>query len=209
MKAGRGMVRRTRRFAIAAVAVLALTLVVSCGPVAPAQHSALPLGYCWDGVLSQDPLHCYALEEAEREELIDVTALYEAPGGGPLYVWLNQTGPVSDEVYAFLKTKSKEFYDRWPDRVPLICMGLWTIMTDCPRPPATKTLCSMSAARRPSARSGAGRRGGRFGPPPPTATASARPAGSMFPGSTPQTFPRSIAGSSNWESHLRAMEGIS
>ena len=127
-----GMVRGTRTFAIAAVAALTLTLVVSCGSVAPAQHSALPLGYCWDGVLSQDPLHCYALEEAEREKLINVTALYVAPGGGPLYVWLNQTGPVSDAVYAFLKTKSKEFYDRWPDRVPPYLDGILHLFDGMP-----------------------------------------------------------------------------
>ena len=129
-----GMVRGTRTFAIAAVAALTLTLVVSCGPVAPAQHSALPLGYCWDGVLSQDPLHCYALEEAEREKLINVTALYEAPGGGPLYVWLNQTGPVSDAVDAFLKAKSKEFYDRWPDRVSPYLDGILDYFDGLPPP---------------------------------------------------------------------------
>ena len=118
MKAGRGMVRRTRRFAIAAVAVLALVLVVSSVPVAQAQNTEPPLGDCWGGVFPEDPLHCYALEQAEREKLIDVTALYVAPGGGPLYVWLNQTGPVSDEVNAFLKTKSQEFYARWPNLAP-------------------------------------------------------------------------------------------
>ena len=112
------MVRGTRTFAIAAVAVLALVLVVSSVPVAQAQNTEPPLGDCYGGVLTQDSLHCYALEQAEREELIDVTALYVAPGGGPLYVWLNQTGPVSDDVYAFLKTKSQEFYDRWPDLAP-------------------------------------------------------------------------------------------
>ena len=112
------MVRRTRRFAIAAVAVLALVLVVSSVPVAQAQNTEPPLGDCWGGVFPEDPLHCYALEQAEREKLIDVTALYVAPGGGPLYVWLNQTGPVSDEVNAFLKTKSQEFYARWPNLAP-------------------------------------------------------------------------------------------
>ena len=118
-----------RTFVVTAVAMLVLALVVSSVQVVQAQSTepsatteptaaaAPPLGDCYGGVFPQDPLHCYALEEAEREELIDVTALYVAPGGGPLYVWLNQTGPVSDAVYAFLKTKSKEFYDRWPDRV--------------------------------------------------------------------------------------------
>ena len=123
-----GMVKGTRTFAIAAVAVLALALAVSSVSVVQAQDAEQtataeptaaagpPLGDCWSGVLSQDPLHCYALEQAEREKLIDVTALYAAPGG-PLYVWLRQTGPVSGAVYAFLRAKSYEFYDRWPEQV--------------------------------------------------------------------------------------------
>ena len=123
------MVRGSRTFAITAVAVLALALVVSSVSVVQAQDAEQtatatptaaagpPLGDCYGGVLAQNPLHCYALEQAEREKLIDVTALYEAPGDGPLYVWLKQTGPVSDAVYAFLKTKSYDFYDRWPDQV--------------------------------------------------------------------------------------------
>ena len=123
------MVRGSRTFAITAMAVLALALVVSSVSVvqaqdaeqtatpAPTAEAGPPLGDCYGGALSQDPLHCYALEQAERRKLIDVTALYAAPGDGPLYVWLKQTGPVSDAVYAFLKTKSYDFYDRWPDQV--------------------------------------------------------------------------------------------
>ena len=122
------MVRGSRTFAITAVAVLALALVVSSVSVVQAQDAEQtatatptaaagpPLGDCYGGTLSQDPLHCYALEQAEREKLIDVTALYAAPGG-PLYVWLRQTGPVSGSVYAFLRAKSYEFYDRWPEQV--------------------------------------------------------------------------------------------
>ena len=77
-----------------------------------------PLGDCWGGVLSGDPLHCYALEQAERANLIDVTALYVAPGGGPLYVWLRQSEPVSEAVHESLRAKSREFYARWPEHTP-------------------------------------------------------------------------------------------
>ena len=116
--------------ALGALALVSIALV-ACGDDAPevedATESVPPLGDCYGGVLSQDPLQCYALEQAERLLLIRVTALYVAPGGGPLYVWLNQTGPASDEVYAFLKTKSYEFYDRWPDVVPPV---------DTPGPPS-------------------------------------------------------------------------
>ena len=122
------MFRRIRKLATLTVAALALALAVSCAAPDRAQDAATttatrgspPLGDCWGGALSQDPLHCYALEQAERADLIDVTALYVAPGGGPLYVWLRQSEPVSDAVHDFLRTKSYEFYDRWPDRVPYL-----------------------------------------------------------------------------------------
>ncbi len=120
------MSRRIRKLATFTVAALALAVAVSWAAPAHAQDAATtpassgspPLGDCWGGVLSGDPLHCYALEQAERANLIDVTALYVAPGGGPLYVWLRQSEPVSEAVHEFLRTKSYEFYDRWPDRVP-------------------------------------------------------------------------------------------
>ena len=76
-----------------------------------------PLGDCFGGVLSKDPLHCYALEQADRQGIIDVEAIYDAEG--MLYFSLRQNDPVGSHVYEFLKTKSYEFYDRWPDDVPV------------------------------------------------------------------------------------------
>ena len=70
---------------------------------------------CWSGALSDDPLHCYVLEQAQTGGVIDVDALYEA--NGVLYIYLNQTEPVSEAVGAFFKEKSAEFIERWPDQV--------------------------------------------------------------------------------------------
>ena len=119
------MFRRIRKLAVLTVAALAL-VVASWAAPARAQDTATttatggfpPLGDCWGGVLSGDPLHCYALEQAERANLIDVTALYVAPGGGPLYVWLRQSEPVSEAVHESLRAKSREFYARWPEHTP-------------------------------------------------------------------------------------------
>ena len=119
------MSRRIRKVATFTVAALALAVAVSWAAPAHAQDatttpasSGPPLGDCWGGVLSGDPLHCYALEQAERANLIDVTALYVAPGGGPLYVWLRQSEPVSEAVHESLRAKSREFYARWPEHTP-------------------------------------------------------------------------------------------
>ena len=92
---------------LAALGVAALTIATT-GP---------SLGDCYGGALSQDPLHCYALEQADKQGIIDVETVYDAEG--ILYFSLRQNDPAGSHVYEFLKTKSYEFYDRWPDDVPM------------------------------------------------------------------------------------------
>ena len=90
-------------------AVLALVLVFHWWMPTP------PLGDCWGGVLSEEALHCYVLEQAQRAGLIDVEKVYDADG--VLYFSLRQDGPVGEEVYQFLKEKSYHFYDTWTEHV--------------------------------------------------------------------------------------------
>ena len=68
-----------------------------------------PPGDCWNGVLSDDPLHCYILEEAQRTGHIDIVAIYLARERGPLYIFLSQTRPIREYVGDFLKTKAHEY----------------------------------------------------------------------------------------------------
>ena len=96
-----------------------------------------PLGDCFGGVLSKDPLHCYALEQARRQGVIDVQTVYDADGmlyfslrqdedvadrgndtDEVLYFSLRRDTDVADNIRNFIKAKSSEFYDRWPDEVP-------------------------------------------------------------------------------------------
>ena len=67
-----------------------------------------PPGDCWNGVLSDDPLHCYILEEAQRTGHIDIVAIYLARERGPLYIFLSQTRPIREYVGRFLKAKAHE-----------------------------------------------------------------------------------------------------
>ena len=76
------------------------------GPTVPP-----PPGDCWNEVLSNSPLHCYILEEAQRAGKIEVAAVYLAPGGGPLHMYLRQTEPISSEVGDFLREKTYEFLE--------------------------------------------------------------------------------------------------
>ena len=70
-----------------------------------------PPGNCWNGALSDDPVFCYFLEEAQRAGHIEVAAVYETPGGGRLYIYLRQREHVSDEVGAFFKEKAHEYLE--------------------------------------------------------------------------------------------------
>ena len=69
-----------------------------------------PPGDCWNGALSGDPLHCYILEEAQRAGQIEVAAVYEAPSG-PLYIFLRQDEPISEQVSSFFKEKAYEYLE--------------------------------------------------------------------------------------------------
>ncbi len=77
-----------------------------------------PLGDCFGSLLSQDPLICYVLEQADRQDIIDVETVYDADG--VLYFSLRQDDELSSNVYEFFEAKAVEFYDRWPDDVPVL-----------------------------------------------------------------------------------------
>ena len=66
--------RMQERAVLLSMAVLTLTLVVYGAMPAYAQEPTPPPGDCFGGALSEDPLHRYVLEEADREEVIDVDA---------------------------------------------------------------------------------------------------------------------------------------
>ena len=68
-------------------------------------HADAPPGRCWGGILSESPLHCHVLEEAERDGIIEVDAMYRA--GTELFVYLDQTEPVGDDVYQYMQRKAQ------------------------------------------------------------------------------------------------------
>ena len=82
---------------------------------AESDHVPAPPGDCWNEALSRDPLHCYFLEEAQRAGKIEVAAVYVAPGGGPLYIFLEQPTPITDEVAQFFEAKAHEYLEREHD----------------------------------------------------------------------------------------------
>ena len=84
-----------------------------------------PPGDCWGGALSEDPLHCYALEKAQRDGVIEVEGVYNA--WGQLNIFFNyRTGsPVStvfdqgrfEDLLETLKDNARDFIARFPERV--------------------------------------------------------------------------------------------
>ena len=77
--------------------------------------SGPPLGDCFAGALSEDPILCYVLEQAQAAGLVDIVALYDS--GGPLYVSIGQA-ELSEGLLRFVVGKSYEFVDSWPELVP-------------------------------------------------------------------------------------------
>ena len=63
---------------------------------------------CFGGALSQDPLHCYVLEQAHNESIIEVDGVYH--GGKTLYIFLVGEEPLEDdsEEYNYFRTKAQE-----------------------------------------------------------------------------------------------------
>ncbi len=112
---------------IIALAMTAFTIAALAIYAVPSAHAAPPPGDCWGGALSDDPLHCHVLEEAQRDGIIEVEAVYE--GGGVLYVYLAQSDrvfmqsdrvfmqgvewtAVRDEVYLYIKEQAEKEANR-------------------------------------------------------------------------------------------------
>ena len=93
-------------------ALVVATVTIYSVPLNP------PLGDCFGSLLSQDPLICYVLEQADRQSIIDVETVYDADG--VLYFSLRQDDELSSNAYEFFEAKAVEFYDRWPDDVPVL-----------------------------------------------------------------------------------------
>ena len=75
---------------------------------------------CWGGALSADPLHCYVIDQAHQDGVIEVEGVYDDEGGS-LYIYINYLRPVEDWLYAelrgFLIEKGNEFAENQPDHV--------------------------------------------------------------------------------------------
>ena len=102
--------RRWTALSIAASLGLLLT-ILSASPTPPAEP---PLRGCFDKTLSDDPMICYILEQAQEEEIIEVAAIYRADDDLH-YVYLTQTEPVGEEVGEFFRDTAEKFIDSWPE----------------------------------------------------------------------------------------------
>ena len=91
------------------VAVIVLLLAAhSFGQHVQAQEfpDASPVGNCFGGTFTADPLHCHAFEQAYVAENLDIEAIYQ--GGGALFVYVTGSDPVEDDVYDYLNIKAQE-----------------------------------------------------------------------------------------------------
>ena len=117
----------TRRLMLAGlisllVAVLLLTAYSTAIPQAHAQESnsdtaTPPPGDCWGEVLSADPLHCYALEEAQRDGVIVVEGFYLV--GNELRIYFKFVSDTSSyfDLPGILRSNAREFTTQNPQLV--------------------------------------------------------------------------------------------
>ena len=82
------MLRPAWSLALVVVFALAMTTLLQSGSMVHAQepdsnsgsqaNTVPPPGNCWGGVLSDSPVHCFALEQAQRDGIIEVEGIYRA-----------------------------------------------------------------------------------------------------------------------------------
>ena len=107
---------RARRWWI--ITLLAASLVLGSMAVAKGPQHLIEFTHsegCWGGALSEDPLHCYVLEEAQREGLITVDGVFVV--GRLLRMYVTEDDLPDEELVEFLVARGHEFIDRWPGRV--------------------------------------------------------------------------------------------
>ncbi len=116
---GEGQFRRKAWTGLASLAVLTTLLFVHASTsTAHAQEQVpAPPGGCWGGALSADPLQCYALEEAQKQAVVEVEGVYDA--GPILYIYFSfrREGFWWDDLEQLLREKGREFAENFPDRV--------------------------------------------------------------------------------------------
>ena len=97
-------------------ALLIAAVVAFAVYAAPSVHAGDPPGDCWNGALSADPMQCHALEEVQRDGLINVEGIYR--GGTSLYVYFTHSDDLTyEKLHEALRTKAKDFAVKHPDRV--------------------------------------------------------------------------------------------
>lgn len=72
---------------------------------------------CWGGVLSDDPLHCYALEEAQRDGVIVVEGLYLVGNELRVYFRFASDSTTYFALPDILRANAREFAIQHPGRV--------------------------------------------------------------------------------------------
>ena len=110
-------IRMNRRRWMALGIAASLGLLLTILSTSPARTTEYPLHGCFDKTLSDDPMICYILEQAQEEEIIEVAAIYRADDDLH-YVYLAQTEPVEDKVGEFFRDTAEKFIDSWPEVAP-------------------------------------------------------------------------------------------
>ena len=145
-RVGAGLKGNVRLMASFGTVLLILALAVACMPPAASPgdsktatgeapvptHEATaeataedtsPPGDCWGGALSEDPLHCYVVEQAQVAGEIVIEAIYEA-ANDVLHVFLRGSESLDRSLAASLEEKAHEFLNS-PQGIDLYADTYW------------------------------------------------------------------------------------
>ena len=97
--------RASGALALAVIAAASLLSVMTA-------HAANTSDDCFGGALSQDPLHCYVLEQAHNEGIIEVDAVYQSSKTLYLFLIGDEFPEIDSEEYSYFRTKAQEEVSR-------------------------------------------------------------------------------------------------
>ena len=103
-----------------AMALVAVTLYASRGA-----DVSDPPDDCWNGALADDPIHCYALAELQRDGVIEVEGVYQIRAELNVYFAVppDEERPWKDWIADALRERADKFLERHPDQaVPYFCL---------------------------------------------------------------------------------------
>ena len=98
--------RRCRPLLLGALAIALITMATFPTTAYAADPPVVQITGCFNGSLSQDPLHCHVFEAAHNAGLFEIEAVYSV--GSALNIYLTQSEPLGEDDVKWMHNKAQE-----------------------------------------------------------------------------------------------------